>query len=828
MSYRKPLKGNRNIILTQRDHQLARVWLPTFLPTHVHKNHCICRRSSLDKAAGWGELTSNCQNPGRHVMDAFKKSDGRILVLEPDEHLAATIARALSEAVPAAEIESAQSLEEAQRMAMKGKPDLFVLDVDATYDLGQDFLYDLRTSHPNSRAIILTATHLSNVRERAAGIGAIHFLEKPFPHNDFVDLVQALLRPSVAAQSEKFQGTLSDLHMADIIQLKCMSGTTAAIEFTSPSGEKGRIYFENGQIRHATASGKEGIDAFNEIVQWQGGRISEVDASAPAKTISQDWQLLLMEGMRRMDEATKDPETPRTPSTRPGKILVIDDSVMLLSFVEEILTENHYDVRTATNAADSLKEAEANPPDLILLDYILPDMKGDEVTRRLRDNPVTAKIPVVYMSGLSADLRPAPAGDSNVIGSLNKPFTSDLLIKTVETHMPESSDQPEAPAPETQGASHGHGDFAAPQVAEPEVTEPQLTEPQANEPHVTEPQMTEPQANEPAPQLAPAPATEEWWSAPPSQETWAPPATTSFDSPQPEAVHEALMPVEAVPAFTPAPAVSDAAVPDESVTGGTYFCGDTSFFSLNWALQTIGKDKLTGTLRCFSSHEPIELLVRNGEIMLATSKDPHVYCPEAPITLVNVDQTALEEARANQRETGCPLFLTLAQGGQILQEPALQLVQHYGQKLFANLWTAPRVRFIFSQTDLPSWASGLATEGDIDHWALATLRLVQFPDIARKVSYEPSWIPAYTRDGFDRIQNLRLTVAEAQFASQFNGIRSIQQIAKNLRLDLKFARLTLFRFLALEIVECWPPTATAKTEKKGVFQRLSRSIGMGE
>ena len=75
---------------------------------------------------------------------------------------------------------------------------------------------------------------------------------------------------------------------------------------------------------------------------------------------------------------------------------------------------------------------------------------------------------------------------------------------------------------------------------------------------------------------------------------------------------------------------------------------------------------------------------------------------------------------------------------------------------------------------------------------------------------------------------IRLTVAEAQFASQFNGVRSIQQIAKNLRLDLKFARLTLFRFLALEIVECWPPTATAKPEKKGVFQRLSRSIGMVE
>ena len=66
------------------------------------------------------------------------------------------------------------------------------------------------------------------------------------------------------------------------------------------------------------------------------------------------------------------------------------------------------------------------------------------------------------------------------------------------------------------------------------------------------------------------------------------------------------------------------------------------------------------------------------------------------------------------------------------------------------------------------------------------------------------------------MQNLRLTVAEAQFASQFNGGRSIAQIAKNLRLDLKFARLTLFRFLALEIVECWPAGHSAKSRKSAV------------
>jgi hypothetical protein len=67
---------------------------------------------------------------------------------------------------------------------------------------------------------------------------------------------------------------------------------------------------------------------------------------------------------------------------------------------------------------------------------------------------------------------------------------------------------------------------------------------------------------------------------------------------------------------------------------------------------------------------------------------------------------------------------------------------------------------------------------------------------------------------------LKLTSDEAQFGSQFNGARSVQQIAKNLRLDLKSARQLLFRFVTLEIVECWPGSTVAKPEPKGGIGRL--------
>src|SRR2546421_5905697 len=376
------------------------------------------------------------------------KQSARILVLEPDEQLGSAILNVLHEAAPEALVEMTRSLEEAQQLVLGVKPELFVLDVDAIQDLGQDFLYDLRTSHPNARAIVLTGVHLPEQREQVAGLGAIHFLEKPVAHWDFLELAQRLLQPATETATEKFQGTLRDLQFTDIIQLKCMSSATAVVEFTGPSGEKARVFFDKGQVSHATAPGRQGMAAFNEIVRWKGGTVSEVaDAPPSPRTIEMDWQQLLMEAVRGADEATAAPVKKSRKKKEAPKILVVDDSLMLLSFVKEVLIEANYDVATASTGEEAVRAAQSETPDLILLDFILPDMKGDEVCRRLLENPGTAAIPVVYMSGYGAELQASRSENSNVIGFLNKPFTSDLLIQTVETHMPRKSEGPEPTQP---------------------------------------------------------------------------------------------------------------------------------------------------------------------------------------------------------------------------------------------------------------------------------------------------------------------------------------------------------------------------------------------
>jgi DNA-binding response OmpR family regulator len=709
------------------------------------------------------------------------KREERILVLEPNESLLSSILSALHEVAPEAVVDVAHDLDEAHRVVLDDRPDLFVLDTDAAKDLGQDFLLDLRTSHPNARAIILTAVHLPSQREQAAGIGAIHFLEKPFPHSDFVDLVHALLRPADEDEGAKFQGTLSDLHLSDIIQLKCMSGATSALEFTGPAGEKARVYFDEGQICHAVTPGREGIEAFNEVVSWKGGKISEVfDTETPPRTIDTDWQFLLMEAVRKVDETSARRE--RRKNIRPSqrhRILVIDDSLMLLGFVEEILAEANYDVVTAGTAEEGFQAIREQKPDLILLDYLLPDLRGDEVSRRLIEDESTAHIPVLFMSGFGADLQNAPSNFANVVGILNKPFTSDLLLKAVEQPLPKVATEEGAEA-EPALESAKSSEFT--NVIGGEVESPVSSSPLWNE--------------------------------------------AAFGQPPSEPTHA----VFGDPNSLAQPTTYFAVAPiDSGWAANIYFSGNTDFFSFSCALRVIGREKLTGVLHGYWTKENVELYAREGRVLLVTTRDTELYCSEAPITLVNIDAERVSQARATQSQTGCPLFVPLIREDLISRDPALQLIQHYGQKLFAQLWSTPRVRFAFEQTnELPDFTDNVPADEDIEHWMLATLRFVQAQDVADKANYDPAWIPAYTRDGFERIQKLRLTVAEAQFASQFNGSRSIAQIARNLRLDLRFARLTLFRFVELEIIECWPPDASEKAARGSIFKRLGQSIGIGE
>lgn len=83
------------------------------------------------------------------------------------------------------------------------------------------------------------------------------------------------------------------------------------------------------------------------------------------------------------------------------KILIIDDDVDTLRLVGLMLQRQGYNITAATNGEQGLTKAFEERPDLILLDVMMPDMDGYEVTRRLRKNPATASTPILLFTAKS-------------------------------------------------------------------------------------------------------------------------------------------------------------------------------------------------------------------------------------------------------------------------------------------------------------------------------------------------------------------------------------------------------------------------------------------
>jgi len=86
------------------------------------------------------------------------------------------------------------------------------------------------------------------------------------------------------------------------------------------------------------------------------------------------------------------------------KILIIDDNKLSLSLVDSILRKNGYkNIETALSAEEGLKRAESNPPDLILLDIIMPGMNGYEFCQEIRSSKTSKHIPIIMMTGRAED-----------------------------------------------------------------------------------------------------------------------------------------------------------------------------------------------------------------------------------------------------------------------------------------------------------------------------------------------------------------------------------------------------------------------------------------
>ena len=113
------------------------------------------------------------------------------------------------------------------------------------------------------------------------------------------------------------------------------------------------------------------------------------------------------------------------------RILVVDDIADNSFLLQTILESQGYVVEVADSGCIALESIVANPPDLVLLDVMMPDMDGFEVTQRIRQNSALPFIPILLITGYS---EPAPENgfDVGADGFIRKPIDLEVLLNRIQ------------------------------------------------------------------------------------------------------------------------------------------------------------------------------------------------------------------------------------------------------------------------------------------------------------------------------------------------------------------------------------------------------------
>ena len=121
--------------------------------------------------------------------------------------------------------------------------------------------------------------------------------------------------------------------------------------------------------------------------------------------------------------------------TNKGNILVVDDTPENLRLLSGILSEKGYQVRPVPNGKLALSAAQNIPPDLVLLDIMMPEIDGYEVCQQLKASEVTKNIPVIFISAINDVMDKVKAFDVGGVDYITKPFQVEEVLARIDTHL---------------------------------------------------------------------------------------------------------------------------------------------------------------------------------------------------------------------------------------------------------------------------------------------------------------------------------------------------------------------------------------------------------
>jgi len=143
------------------------------------------------------------------------------------------------------------------------------------------------------------------------------------------------------------------------------------------------------------------------------------------------------------------------PTSSKGTVLIVDDTPGNLALLSDTLSEAEYRVLVATDGCSAIEQIQYIKPDIILLDVMMPGIDGFETCNRLKNNPATASIPVIFMTGLS-ELDDLLRGfGEGALDYIVKPIRPAEVLARIEVHLTQTRNLLRAER------LLAHGDFAA-------------------------------------------------------------------------------------------------------------------------------------------------------------------------------------------------------------------------------------------------------------------------------------------------------------------------------------------------------------------------------
>lgn len=118
-----------------------------------------------------------------------------------------------------------------------------------------------------------------------------------------------------------------------------------------------------------------------------------------------------------------------------GLILVVDDTPTNLSVLSEALKGVGFTVAIETDGESAIEQVKYNPPDLILLDVIMPGLDGFETCQRMKASASTQDIPVIFMTALSDPMDKVKGLSIGAVDYITKPFQQEEVLARVRTHL---------------------------------------------------------------------------------------------------------------------------------------------------------------------------------------------------------------------------------------------------------------------------------------------------------------------------------------------------------------------------------------------------------